>query len=58
VIVPQSGHDRFLPKPLKFIIHQPSYHPALYSLDKETPFNNPSIIFFENVIFEQATQYT
>jgi hypothetical protein len=32
-IVPQLGHEFFLPDPFQFIINHSSYHSTLYSLD-------------------------
>jgi hypothetical protein len=36
VIVLQLGHDRFLLNPLKFIIHQSSYHPPLFNRNTDS----------------------
>jgi hypothetical protein len=30
------GHDRFLPNPFQFIVHQSSNHSTLYSADTES----------------------
>jgi hypothetical protein len=33
--VPRSGHYSVFPNLFRFIIHQPTYHPTLYSLNAE-----------------------
>jgi hypothetical protein len=35
------GHDRFIPNPFQFIIHQPTCYPLLYSQDAEKAPLNP-----------------
>jgi hypothetical protein len=42
VIVPQLGHYHFLPNLFQFIIHQSSYHSALYNVDSDDVIKCPT----------------
>jgi hypothetical protein len=53
-IVPRLGHNRFLPNPFQFIIHDSSYYPPLYSLDTERVVNTKKITTKKNEISEQC----
>jgi hypothetical protein len=50
LIVPQLGHNCFLPNPLQFFIHHSSYHSTLYSADTYSVLNLPhTLVMFQNM---------